>query len=160
MLLNDYVLNKARANLEHFVLAKAYRLAKDLGFSYIEAENAPNSFEDLKTAFYHSKTTKTPFPVFSGASDNTIYPSREGNWSFRFWHDIIHAQGGYDFTLQGEIDCSSVQCEQVLQYFGRESLEGKLFIADTIGQSVYAYLHNGEFPQDQLSFVKSLIKGQ
>jgi hypothetical protein len=158
MEMRDYIINKARANLEHFVISKADRLSRDMGFSYIETENAPNTFEELKTAFYHSKTTREAFPVFSGASDKTIYLSKEGNWAFRFWHDIIHVTGGFDFTLQSEIDCSSVQCEQVIAYFGRESLEAKLFIADTIGQSVYAYLHNGEFPQDQLAFVKSLIQ--
>jgi hypothetical protein len=158
MLLNDYVINKARANLEHFVLAKAHRLAKDLGFSYIESDNAPNNFDELEQAFKHSMNTKAPLPVFSGASENTIYLSKEGNWSFRFWHDVVHTTHGYKLTLEDEIKCSSIQCEEVAKYFGEHSLESKLFIADTIGQSVYAYLHNGSFPEHQLNFVKSLIK--
>lgn len=158
MQLNDYVINKARANLEHFVVSKASRLAKDIGFSYIESDNAPNSFEELEEAYKHSMATRAPLPVYSGASDNTIYLSKEGNWSFRFWHDVIHASNGYKFTLQDEIECSAIQCEEVERYFGAHSLERKLFVADTIGQSVYAYLHNGAFPENQLQFVKDLIK--
>lgn len=158
MQLNDYVINKARANLEHFVIAKAYRLSKDLGFSYIESETAPNSFEELQEAYRKSVATSCPLPVFAGASENTIYLTKEGNWAFRFWHDVVHASGGFEFTLEDEISCSSVQCEEVSRYFGEHSLESKLFIADTIGQSVYAHLHNGQFPEHQLNFVKSLIK--
>lgn len=158
MQLNDYVINKARANLEHYVIAKAHRIAKDLGFSYIECENAPNSYDELEQAFKHSMATKAPLPVFDGASENTIYLSKEGNWSFRFWHDVIHVSNGYQLTLEDEIKCSSIQCDEVSRYFGDHSLESKLFIADTIGQSVYAHLHNGAFPENQLAFVKSLIK--
>lgn len=156
--LNDFIINKARANLEHFVLAKAYRVAKDIGFSYIESDNAPNSYKELELAFNHSMKTKEPLPVFSGASENTVYLSKEGNWSFRFWHDVTHVSNSYQLTLEDEIACSSIQCDQVSNYFGAHSLELKLFVADTIGQSVYAHLHDGSFPNDQLAFVKSLIK--
>lgn len=158
MLLTDYVMNKARANLEHFVIAKAHRLAKDIGFSYIESDNAPNTYEELEEAYKLSVKTLAPLPVFSGASDKTIYLTKEGNWAFRFWHDITHVANGYKFTLADEIECSSLQCDQVSNYFGANSLELKLFVADTIGQSVYAELHGGAFPEDQLAFVKSLIK--
>lgn len=158
MLLNDYITNKARSNLTRFVLDKASRLSKDLGFSYIDTEQAPNSFEDLQEAYKHSALTHDPLPVFSGASDNTIYTSKEGNWAFRFWHDITHVANGLAFTLAEEVECSSIQAEQVSKYFGTDSLEYRLFVADTIGQSVYAALHGGEFPKDQLSYVKTILR--
>lgn len=158
MLLNDYIINKTRSNLHRFVIDKAARLSRDLGFSYIECEEAPNSFEELEKAYQHSLKTHEPLPVFSGASDKTIYLNNEGNWAFRFWHDITHVANGFNFTLADEIECSSIQAKQVAQYFGTDSAEYRLFVADTIGQSVYAELHGGAFPDDQLAYVKSILR--
>lgn len=158
MLLNDYIINKSRSNLTRFVLDKASRLSRDLGFSYIETEQAPNSFEDLQEAYKLSAMTHCPLPIFLGASESTIYTSREGNWAFRFWHDVTHVSNGLGFSLAEEVECSSIQAEQVAKYFGTDSPEYRLFIADTIGQSVYAALHGGEFPKDQLSYVKTILR--
>lgn len=156
--IGDYVLNKARVNLSNFVISKAGRLARDLGFSYIETDSAPESFEDLEAAFKHSMQTRAPLPVYMGASEDTIYTSMEANWAFRFWHDVIHASNGYRFTLEDEAKCSLKQAECIANYFGKNSDEYRLFIADTIGQSVYAEIHGGLFPDNQLSYVKSILR--
>lgn len=156
--LNDYIMNKARSNLTRFVIDKAARLSRDLGFSYVETEDAPETYEALMDAYQHSLKTHAPMPVFSGSSENTIYTTKEGNWAFRFWHDVTHAHNQLGFTLLDEFKCSSIQAEQVSKYFGTNSLEYRLFIADTIGQSIYSELHSGAFPEDQLSYVKSLLR--
>lgn len=158
MVLNDYILNKSRSNLTRFVIDKAARLSRDLGFSYIETEDAPESFEELQETYKVSAQTLKPLPVFAGGSDSTIYLSKEGNWAFRFWHDITHVSNGLAFTLADEVECSMIQADQVAKYFGTDSAEYKLFLADTVGQSVYAQLHSGQFPNDQLSYVKSILR--
>lgn len=156
--LNDYIMNKSRNNLTRFVLDKANHLTRELGFSYIETEQAPETYENLLEAYQHSIKTHAPLPVFSGASEGTIYTSKEGNWAFRFWHDITHVSNGLGFSLMDEVKCSSIQAEQVAKYFGADTVEYRLFLADTIGQSIYAELHGGLFPSDQLAYVKTILR--
>lgn len=143
---------KARKNLQHFYISRAHSLQKQLGFGYIECENAPNDFESLMAAFKDSVTQRKALPVFSGASEGTIYPNKEGNWSFRFVHDVYHALGKHDFSLDGESIVAKMHVEEVSTFFGKDSIEAKLIRADTLGQVEY-FAKTGEFPDVQLPYV-------
>lgn len=46
--------NDASYNLSMFVIRKASRIARDIGFGYVEADDAPNTYEQLQDAYTHS----------------------------------------------------------------------------------------------------------
>jgi hypothetical protein len=154
--MTDHEFELARANLTRFVIGKAHRLARDLGFGYEEREVAPSCFEDIQAAYLLSMRTRAPFPIWNGACDNVIYTNREGNYAFRFWHDITHASLALATTLEDEVSVGEIQTQCVDNYFGQGSNEGKLMWADTVGQSQYCAEH-GYFPEDQLKFVRERV---
>lgn len=155
---NLIFLTQARANLSLFVLKRADRISKQVGFGYRDVANAPETYASLMQAWETSKRTRAPFPVWSGGSDKTIYTSIGANYAFRFWHDSLHALLGLDFTLLDEVTIGHMQADAVAKEFGHGSLEHSLMHFDTVGQSLYADRNSGEFPEDQLAFVVSQIR--
>ena len=147
---------EARHNLEYFVLSKVTELTKRFGFEFIETDLAPNTFTDLMFAYKNSTAGKVALPVFSGASNNTIYLTPKGNWGFRFWHDLVHCSNNFDFTLQGEIKTALVQLQDITNTFGKNSLEYRVFRIDTIGQATYTNLY-GKFVDNQIAFAKHYL---
>lgn len=147
----------ARHNLQVIANMKVKELTKQYGFDFIDTDLAPNTFTDLMVAYQFSLENKKALPVFSGASDNTIYFDKQSNWGFRFWHDMVHCANKLDFSLQGEIQTANLQLIDVAKHFGQDSLEYKIFKIDTIGQATYSTLY-GIFPDNQIEFVKHLLK--
>jgi len=143
--------------LSRFVIDKARKVQRQIGFGYVEAADAPNNMRELMAAFENSKRTGQPLPVFSGASEGTIYTSKEANWAFRFWHDVVHCQHDLGFNFADEVSVAWLQGEAVAAEFGKESMEYRMFMADTAGQSLYAQTHGGEFPVDQWAYVAALV---
>ncbi|QDB70978.1 hypothetical protein bb8_p03 [Bordetella phage vB_BbrP_BB8] len=154
--INDYLIDKARAELTLYMILEAHRLQKELGFGYVESDTAPGKFNLLKAAFAHSLRTCEPLPVYAGGSDNTIYTSKEGNWAFRFCHDVAHVLLNAGFGSADEAKVSKYQADRVAKHFGKGSLEHRLFVADTLGQVAYYAVHN-DFPENQLAFVRSML---
>jgi|SRR6516164_5453411 hypothetical protein len=155
-------ISSARINLSEFVIAKAKDLSYIFDFGYKAVDNAPNDYDSLLEAWHHAKHQKEQgkdafLPIWNGASDTTIYTSQEANYAFRFWHDVLHCISGLKFNTLDEIDLGLMQTENVKKRFGNDSLEAKLMLADTVGQSTYAALNNGEFPEDQMAFVLSFL---
>lgn len=149
---STFQINAARAALSDLMIKKAHRIAKDIGFSYEPAPDAPSDYPSLIKAAQVSLKVRVPLKVYDGASDQTIYTSAEANYAFRFWHDVCHfITPGADFTVAGEALAIAVQAKGVEQAFGKDSLEYKMFMADTLGQVTYFAIH-GDFPQDQLAF--------
>lgn len=146
----------ARKTLTDFMIRRAARLAKDIGFSYEPAEIAPDTFELLKAEYRECMLHRRAFRVWSGASDKTIYTSAEGNYAFRFIHDVIHASKNLDFTLAGELATGAYQIKEIIEAFGADSLECQLITLDTKGQIEYFQEHN-EFPADQLAWTISKL---
>lgn len=157
---NAYTIDKAREALTHYVIRKAAHTACVLGFSYEPADDAPNTFDALQAAFRASQRGAKPLPVWSGACDETIYTNAEGNYAFRFWHDVIHAVFGLDFSHVGETETAAKQLKDVEQHFGWDSIEARLFYWDPIGQIDYAAETGGQFVTDQRAFVVGRILSQ
>lgn len=151
-------INAARINLSQFVIRNADAIAKKIGFGYVDMDNAPNDFDELKTAFNASKSSGFALPVWNGASDKTIYTSIGANFAFRFWHDVMHCVLNKGFDVSAEIAIGAIHVQEVQKEFGAQSLEALLMYADTIGQSLYALSHNGEFPADQLAWVSEQVE--
>jgi hypothetical protein len=150
----------ARRNLSLYVLQKAEELTRALGIGYIDSSNAPNDYDSLIAKWKECISKGKPMPVWDGASDSTVYTSAGANYAFRFWHDFLHYYKKLDFTTDAEVDIGIMQTKEVQKYFGMDSLEAKIMLADTVGQSLYALENNGEFPDNQISYVWSLLKAQ
>lgn len=142
----------ARQRLTAFVIEHAEVLRRQLGFGFVETEEAPETYADLLLAWKRSILNREPLPVYSGASEGTIYTSPAGNWAFRFWHDVTHCQLRADFTHAGEVRTAKAQLRVIADRFGADSWEYRLFEGDTIGQVEY-YQQTGKFLDVQLPFV-------
>lgn len=146
----------ARKTLTDFMIRRAARVAKDIGFSYEPSDIAPDSYEAVCAEYRDCILHCRAFRVWSGASDKTIYTMPEGNYAFRFLHDIAHAAHKLDFSLAGELAAGAYQIADVTQAFGYDSLERQLIVLDTKGQIEYFHAH-GEFPEDQLQWTLSQL---
>jgi hypothetical protein len=143
-------------NLTSWVKYEAAAAAKRVGFGMRPCVDAPNTYKKLLAAHLISAKTGQLLPVFSSASENTIYTDKLGNWSFRFWHDLCHVEEGGDFTPSGEFAALVPQLSSCALTFGAQSDEYRAFYADTIGQ-VVAY-RMCRFLTDQREFVRFLME--
>lgn len=146
----------ARAKLSAFIIRKADQIQKQIGFGYVDSDNAPGDFESLLTAYRSSKRTGFALPVWSGCSDNTAYTSRGANYAFRFWHDVLHCVHGLGFNLADEVAIGHMHVAEVKAYFGPDSIEAMIMYADTVRQSQYEAVH-GKFPDNQYAFVHDFV---
>lgn len=111
------------------------------------SDNAPYSFETLKA------NATSGLVVWSGASDNTIYGDRAINWAFRAWHDSLHLKLNAPFTLDGE---KLVALEQIRLIDSSEL--SQIIWAEVVGQVEY-FNKYGNFPIDQIAFMRNYLKG-
>lgn len=155
--INEFTIDKARHALTLYMIHEANKLRKELGFGYVESDNAPEKFNVLKAAFAHSLRTLEALPVYSGGSDHSIYTSKEGNWAFRFCHDVAHVLLNAGFGPADETKVIKYQGDKVAKQFGKGSIEHRLFMADTLGQVAYYAVHQ-DFPVDQLAFAKAQLQ--
>jgi hypothetical protein len=151
--------NIARESLTSYVLHKAHNIRGLFGFSYWPEKDAPGTFEELQKVFQHSLINQCHMPVYSGGSTKTIYTSAEGNYAFRFWHDVLHCVHNLDFSYEGESAVAMLHLMDIGKRFGFDSLEFLLMQADTIGQVEY-FRENQAFIDDQLSFALEYIKAR
>ncbi len=151
----------ARRNLSEFIIRQAAIIGIDNDvLGYIAQDDAPNNFPELLEAFEHATANFEPLPVWNGASDSSVYTSPDANHAFRFWHDMLHCIECKDFTLQDEIQLGIMQTNSTIAYFGKDSLEARIMLADTTGQSLYAANNDGDYPVNQISFVFALLQSQ
>lgn len=150
----------ARQKLSAFLLEYAHKLSKRIGIGYTDSDDAPSDYDSLMAKWAECKRTGRPFPVWNGASESCVYTSIGSNFAFRFWHDYLHYTTDLKFTTIDEIKIGIIQTEAVQKHFGMDSLEAKIMLADTVGQSLYAFANNGEFPENQLSYVYALLSEQ
>jgi hypothetical protein len=149
---------QARRAYTLFALDAARHLANEVGFSY-DAVGVDPGFENVRERYIESMQTRKPFAVWSGASDHTVFTMPEGNWAFRFWHDVVsHGAHGLGFTLADEMKAGMQWVHKVAEKFGSLSVEAMMAYADTCGQSLFAASQvDGQFPEDQLAFVRHYL---
>ena len=112
---------------------------------HIVSDVAPDTFEKLKRNIGQ-------LVIWSGASDNTIYGDPAINQAFRAWHDSLHIKLNADFTQEGE---TRVALEQARIIGGSYA---EIILAEVVGQGLY-FNKYGEFPKNQIEFIKSYLKG-
>ena len=154
---NEYQFNKAREALTIWTIRRAHRLAKDIGFSYEPvASGHPETYEAVLLEYGQCMRQRRGFRVWSGASDNTVYTNPEGNYAFRFIHDIFHAVFKLDWSYASEMAVAQRHIAEVSNAFGASSIEAQLIAADTLWQ-VKHYANTGKFVENQLEFARERI---
>lgn len=139
--------DRARAELNSFVL--------DVAPPHYPTYNAPDTFDKLavRNAVSGGPSQQRPMPVWSGASENTIYLSPEGNYAFRAWHDLTHLRLGALFDAEGEravaVEHQMEAANKGLTYRARV-----LLWIDTWEQFAWGVENDGAFVEDQLAFAR------
>lgn len=138
------------------VLQQASITKRRLGFGWHPANVAPSTMEELRDEYSSCRAAGlgAGFRVWSGGSDLTVYGSPEANYAFRFWHDITHVEAGLGLTFHEELATAQLQINQL---GGLPERAIDLFRIDTQGQTHYADITGGEFPDDQLGFAAELL---
>ncbi len=145
----------ARTNLTRFVRLKAQETADDLGFTWVGTPSAPSTYQQLRGAFEHSRSTGQPLPVSNEFCENTVYLEPADNVAFRFWHDTSHCRLGLSFQLADEWELSLWHLEQMEAVgLGPGTREYDLFRHDAIGQIILLAVA-GRFPFRQGDFVRT-----
>lgn len=150
----ERVLSAGRQLGDRMVKAAA-RLAKDVGFSYEPCPwaSAPRDLMGMKVAVNLSQSIRCPYPVWDGASQDTVYGSPEANYAFRFLHDMTHVALGADTDMRGEMRVHLRLAGHlgIPQPEVSSTLDRRIYWVDTAGQSIYHQL-TGRFPEDQVHF--------
>lgn len=122
-----------------------------LGFDVLDT--SPSTLEDLVASVKETGR----FPVWSGASDDTIYADREINYAFRAWHDWCHWRYALPFNAEGEREAAYVQVAHLVRLYGGEDdviAMAALVLCEVIGQAE-AYGSHGKFPDSQRAFTEA-----
>lgn len=158
--INESKFESARAAYTRFAIQSAARLAKEVGFSYEPASVAPDTYEKVQAEYAECSQSHRGFRVWNGACDNVVFTNAEGNYAFRFWHDVVsHGAGKLAFDTSDEVKAGMMWVRKVAAEFGSQSLECQIAYADTVGQTLYCDKH-GDFPVDQLGFVRDYVAGK
>ena len=135
----------ARYKLGVLVTSQAKQAGQLMRKGYYASENAPNNLATMRLAWAEGSS----YPVYSGASDKTVYSTPEQNLAFRFWHDVLHLVYDLDVSFEEELQIAKIHQKSARQYYGPDA--ALLMRIDTRGQSEY-YKEHGAFPEDQLAF--------
>ena len=151
-------LMRARRDLSAFIRDQALETKQAVGFGWVGVPAAPDTYQQLRGAWHHSKVTGAPLPVSNPFCDSVIYLEPSDNLAFRFWHDVHHVQLGLSFALADELELALWHLDR-LQEAGhpRGTLTHRLLEADLVGQ-VLIMAVGGRFPFDQLMFVKACAR--
>lgn len=151
----DDPLMRARRDLSAFIRDQALETKKAVGFGWVGVPAAPDTYQQLRGAWHHSKVTGAPLPVSKLFCDSVIYLEPSDNLAFRFWHDVHHVQLGLSFALPDELELALWHLDQ-LEEAGhpRGTLTHRLLEADLVGQ-VLIMAVGGRFPFDQMTFVQA-----
>lgn len=114
-------------------------VAMDYGLVPFYLTDDGGAFEQVEEAWENGE----PIPIWTGASDGSIWGSRLANWFFRVWHDSIHVKEDCGFGLEGEIEAAIHHMKQASAK-GYQELAAVCWI-EIVGQASYLEA-NGEFP--------------
>lgn len=85
-------------------------------------------------------------PIWTGASENSVFQDERVNWHFRAIHDTAHLETGLGFTVEQEIELGRIQASKLSSDF-----LARLFWLEIAGQAEY-FLKHGKFIENQLEW--------
>jgi len=126
---------------------------QQLAPEFIPRSVAPATFRQLVEA-----AQGRAIPVWSGASDKTIWGDVRTNHAFRAWHDAAHLVGRYPFTLAGEEAAWRTQVATLCFHYPQAPLLwGRLLWIEIVEQA-YFHAEYGQFPADQIAFTMAKLE--
>ena len=121
---------------------------------YVVLDDAPSTFEEIRAY----RKEHGVYAVWSGGSEQTIWPTPGHNYAFRALHDGIHDRFGHSLTIYGE-QATARDTEKYLRrvapHLTEEDYRAMWF--EVVGQVLYE-AHHGEFPQDQAAFIGACMR--
>lgn len=116
--------------------------------------NAPGTYDALAQRVAQTRE----LAVERDFSATAIY-GRNGNTVFRAFHDMDHLLYGLGFTVQDEIEVALRGWNSIVKLIPKHDQDfcRRVYMADTIGQTVYFQKH-GRFPDNQLAFVVDYVR--
>lgn len=138
---SDYII---KSNIRDALVIACKRLNLP---KYEVSDLAPETLSDVISTYQLTGR----LVVWSGASENTIFGSREANWLFRAWHDYEHIRTMGEFNQLGETMTCLKQMSQVGSIFA------EIVKIEVIGQLKYQSQY-GTFPANQFEFFKKQLK--
>ena len=161
-------MNKLQVTMAAQLLAKAYeQVAKELlrampaGCQRVKAlptyAEAPSTLAEMRDCI---RDNGGVLYVAQEGCAQSIYGER-GNLWFRAMHDLAHLTFNKQTTTQDEIDLAFILWQYIPDHIPSEYWEdcARVYIADTIGQSLYCEEH-GAFPDDQIAFVQEVCRNE
>lgn len=161
-------MNKLQVTMAAQLLAKAYeqvarKLLRDMPAGCHRVKSVPTYAEAPSTLLEMcdciSDNNGVLFVAQEGCA-NSIYGER-GNLWFRAMHDLGHLTFDMETTYKDECELARI----LWQFIADELPAGywydcaQVYIADTIGQSMYCDEH-GVFPADQIAFVQAVCRNE
>lgn len=120
------------------------------------SKSAPNSYKELKAFKSGVFSFVESLPVYDGDSGQTVYQCSENNVLFRAWHDLVHLQYDFDFSIDGEIKTATIQKEQLLK-LGYSLELANLVYLDVVAQAFY-YFKTKQYVKNQIEFMNKVLK--
>lgn len=161
-------MNKLQVTMAAQLLAKAYeqvarKLLRDMpcGCQRVKGvqtyAEAPSTLAEMRDCIRDNGGVL--FVAQEGCADS-IY-GHTGNVWFRAMHDLGHLTFNKQTTTRDEIDLAFILWQYISDHIPSEYWEdcARVYIADTIGQSLYCETH-GAFPDDQVAFVQAVCRNE
>lgn len=150
------MLTVVNSKVELTLSNEAIAAIKQLAPKHHATATAPNSIHALREWGKLHVLNVDSLSVYDGGSDSTIFGTCAGNYAFRAWHDAIHLENGYGFSLDDECEVAAIHCKE-LRLMGVSEDDIDLLFADVTGQVLY-YYHNREYISNQVDFHIALLK--
>lgn len=139
--LNDWIIERTK-NIEFFI-------DNSMTNPMDKQETEADVYERLRNYYLDNKVIISS----DNYCEDTIYGYPEINILFRVWHDQVHFENNFDFSLLGESLTAFEQIKELPEDWFYEKL---LILAEVIGQAAY-YLNTGKFTDQQDLYVLEAI---
>lgn len=151
-------LQAARETLTAFVWERADGTRARTGVDWVFTRDAPDTYKELRQAWEVSLSTGAPLPISNAASESVIFTEPEGNFVYRYWHDVTHLERERNFSNPHELDMAVFHLWDAEQHgLTRGSLPWRLLHADAIGNVLHWAVFR-EFVLDQRVFVENVVR--
>lgn len=151
-------LQAARETLTAFVWDRARATRTRTGVDWVFTPDAPNTYEELRRVWERSVGTGEPLPVLNDHSESVIFTAPEGNFMYRYWHDVTHLERERNFTNPHELDMAQFHLWDAEQHgLARGSLPWRLLHADAIGNVLHWSIYH-EYVRDQKVFILNAVR--
>lgn len=151
-------LQAACETLTTFVWERALATRARTGVDWAFAPDAPNTYKELRQAWQHSLSTGAPLPVLNDHSESVIFTEPEGNYVYRYWHDVTHLERERNFSNPHELDMASFHLWDAEQHgLTRGSLPWRLLHADAVGNVLHWAVYR-EYVRDQKVFILNAVR--